>query len=101
MTFRPARCYQRRCKHLLHLLPSGGKYPQQETPEYTTDQPPWWWTCKAYPKGIPLSILKGDDLHGEVREDQEGEWVYEEGEDRLHGPVVEIDDDIPQDLHDR
>jgi len=33
-------------------------------------------TCRAFPKGIPEDILWGEDLHNEVREDQEGEFVF-------------------------
>lgn len=36
--------------------------------------------CDAYPQGIPSDIAYGDDLHLEVREDQDNNIVYEEAE---------------------
>jgi hypothetical protein len=37
-------------------------------------------TCKAFPQGIPDDILSLEDNHEDVRPDQEGDWVYEEGD---------------------
>ena len=33
--------------------------------------------CEAYPKGIPDDIAYGEDLHLEVRDDQDNEIVFE------------------------
>jgi hypothetical protein len=42
------------------------------------------------------------DLHAKVRDDQDGEWVYERDDGpRKYGPVQEVDGPVPGDLKDR
>ena len=42
---------------------------------------PEGFTCKAFPKGIPEEIIEGIERHEAVREDQEGELVFEPRKD--------------------
>ena len=60
-----SNCYKRECKWY-----EGIKQPEEsELNEF--------YYCKAFPDGIPIDIIKGEDLHSEVKPDQEGEYVYE------------------------
>lgn len=34
------------------------------------------WTCKAFPKGIPDNILKGDQKHNKPVQGQEGSTIF-------------------------
>lgn len=58
------------CKHLIHIgTPDSLDYPEQAFVG---------WTCKAFPEGIPYSILTRVTDHREVIEGyQEGNYVYD------------------------
>lgn len=62
----PTNCFDRNCKWF-----GGVKKPDPKTE--------WgeFYYCTAYPKGIPIEITKGEDLHEEVRSDQVGDYIYE------------------------
>jgi hypothetical protein len=65
MSLISANCYKRKCKWY-----EGVKQPEEsELNEFHY--------CNAYPDGIPIAILSGDDLHSIVKPDQVGEYVYE------------------------
>jgi hypothetical protein len=65
MIFIP-KCKIRNCKNFLGAVqPDGTELTERVI-------------CKAYPKGIPDDIAYGDNLHLEVRPDQENEIVFEE-----------------------
>ena len=59
-------CFERGCKHYLGVI-------QPDGTEMTETN-----HCKAFPTGIPNEIAYGDDLHLEVRPDQNNEFVFEE-----------------------
>jgi len=60
------KCFKRKCIHFL-----GVKQPDNtEASEIVY--------CVAYPDGIPADIAYGDDLHLQVREDQNNIIVFEE-----------------------
>jgi len=61
-----SNCYTRKCKWY-----EGVKQPN--------DDELWeFHYCSAFPDGIPNEINTGEDLHSEVRSDQEGNYTYEE-----------------------
>ncbi len=62
------RCHDRRCIHLVGVRQPDGTESSERN------------ICLAYPDGIPLDIEAGDDLHLEVREDQNNDIVYEREE---------------------
>ena len=57
-------CYKRKCRHYIGIINDGDE---------TTERP----ACKAYRNGIPQEIVNGDDLHLEVRADQNNNIVFE------------------------
>lgn len=63
-----AKCYDRGCIF----------YKGVEKPDGTemTEQ----HVCHAYPDGIPEEIVMGEDLHMEVREDQDNDIIFEKNE---------------------
>jgi len=56
------KCYDRNCIHYMGHDTINDKLVQ---------------TCTAFPEGIPDSIAYGEDLHFEVLDGQNGEYVYE------------------------
>lgn len=58
------KCYDRNCKHFIGIKSDKGELNER----------PY---CPAYPDGIPDSIADGDDLHLEVRSDQDNKIVFE------------------------
>ena len=62
------KCFERECAHFIGVEQLDGT---EETETII---------CKAYPEGIPADITYGNDLHLEVRPDQENEIVFEEKE---------------------
>lgn len=66
---KPPICFNRKCVWYLGIIqPDGTEL--SET-----------YACVAYPSGIPDEIILGDDLHLEVRDDQDNNIVYEEIEE--------------------
>ena len=63
------RCFERGCKHYLGVIQPDG------TEGTETNH------CKAYPEHIPSDIAYGDDLHLEVRPDQDNDFVFEKEEE--------------------
>ena len=61
-------CHKRNCAHYLGVKQSDGT--EMSEVNY----------CLAYPEGIPDEIAYDDNLHLEVREDQDNNIVYEEAE---------------------
>ena len=59
------KCYKRGCIHFIGVKQSDGT---EETENIV---------CSAYPNGIPADIAYGDDLHLEVRPDQDNEIIFE------------------------
>ena len=59
------QCYKRGCKHFLGVWqPDGTELTERVI-------------CKAFPKRIPNEIAYGEDRHETVRDDQEGDYVFE------------------------
>lgn len=50
--------------------------------------------CKAYPNGIPYEIANGSEPHDTVRDDQEGDFVFEKGVSELMAIFENIDPDL-------
>ena len=62
---REPKCFNRKCKHNLRVIqPDGTEMIERNA-------------CDAYPEGIPNDIAYGNDLHLEVRPDQDNEIVFE------------------------
>ena len=59
------KCSKRKCKHFIGVLQSDGTELTEKV------------VCEAYPKGIPDDIAYGNDLHTEIRDDQENEIIFE------------------------
>jgi len=58
-------CSKRKCIHYIGISqPDGTEISERPI-------------CEAYPNGIPDDITLGDDLHSEVRDDQDNEIVFE------------------------
>jgi hypothetical protein len=62
---RSCKCYDRKCKWYLGIRQPTGEESGGES-----------HVCAAFPYAIPKEIAYGDDLHGEVREDQIGDYIY-------------------------
>jgi hypothetical protein len=60
-------CYTRSCIHNVRVIQPDGTE--------MTERP----ACDAYPNGIPEDIAYGDDLHLEVRDDQDNEITFKKG----------------------
>ena len=75
-----AFCRREECRHLTAYITS-------DEQEMSDEMRP---ACKAYPKGVPGRIQRGEDKHGEVQPDQEGEWVYERAEKGVDRPAPEV-----------
>jgi hypothetical protein len=58
-------CYKRKCKHLRGVRQPDGTGLSERC------------VCAAYPNGIPDDIAFGNDLHTEVRTDQDNDIVFE------------------------
>ena len=59
------RCSLRRCKHLIGIIQPDGS----ELSEVCA--------CAAFPRGIPVDIAYGENLHSEVQPGQVGVYVFE------------------------
>lgn len=62
------KCFERKCKYYIGIDQIDGTE--------LTEVP----ICEAYPKGIPDKIAYGDDLHLDLREDQDNNIVFEKGD---------------------
>lgn len=58
------RCWTRRCVHYLGVI-------QPDGTELTED-----YSCKAFPKGIPIEIAHGDNNHERPLRGQSNNIVY-------------------------
>ena len=59
------KCWTRKCKHYIGVIQPDGT----ELTEINS--------CKAFPKGIPVKIAYGNNLHSKPLKDQDNEIVYE------------------------
>ena len=62
------RCFERNCKHFTGVSQPDGTEESERV------------VCAAYPEGIPNDIAYGRVLHLSVRDDQDNDIVFEEGE---------------------
>ena len=62
---RQPQCSKRNCKYFTGVFQSDGTE--------STERP----ACLAYPEGIPDEIAYGEDLHQEIRDDQDNDIIYE------------------------
>jgi hypothetical protein len=61
----PPKCYERKCIQFLGVMQPDNT----ESNEFVY--------CLAYPAGIPDDIAYGNDLHLQVRDDQNNDIVFE------------------------